>query len=152
MTSSATITELDYDGESTRTTVTIPSIDAGNIATVLTQVSALQSAIGGITLGNIATRQVVAETVFVSRAMPSDPAAQRESKWIVRSEDTVTHEIVIHQIGCADTSLLSGHNEFITVFPVGVLADFKTAWENVVLSKALNPVELISLQQTGRRL
>jgi len=152
MTSSATISILDYDGETTRTTVTIDAITAGNLVTQIGLVDDLQSAIGGITLGNIATKQVVAETVFVTRAPATSTNAQRENKWLVRSEDTVTHEIVTHTIGTADLSLLSAHSEFITAFPVGVLGNFKDAWEAVVLSKALNPVTLISLQNVGRNL
>lgn len=152
MTSNATISILDYDGENTRTTVTIDAITAGNLTTQLGLVSDLQSAIGGIILGNIATRQVVAEVVFVSRTPATDTGAQREQKWLVRSEDTVTHELLTNQIGTADDSLLSGHNEKITVFPVGVLGSFKDAWEAVVLSPRLNPVTLISLELVGRRL
>lgn len=152
MASTATISILDYDGETTRTTVQIDGITAGNLVTQLGLVSDLQSAIGGITLGNIATRQVVAEVVFVTRAPATDTGAQREQKWLVRSEDTVTHQIVTNQIGTADDSLLTGHNEKITSFPSGVLGTFKTAWEAVVLSPALNPVTLISLELVGRRL
>lgn len=151
-TSSGSVSFLDYSNERSATKFRIDQVTAGNYTAQATAVSNLQTAMGGITLGNIASRILTAEETFISRTPATDKAAQRESKWLVRSEDTVTHEIVRHEIPTADQSLLSGNSDLITVFPTGVLADFKTAWEAVVVSKAGNAVTLISLEFVGKRL
>lgn len=151
-TSSGSVSMLDYSNEKSNVKFRIDQVTAGNYTAQATAVSDLQVAIGGITLGTIASRILTAEETFISRTPPSDKAAQRESKWLVRSEDAVTHEILRHEIPTADASLLSSNSDLITVFPTGVLANFKTAWEAVVVSKAGNAVTLLSLEFVGKRL
>jgi len=148
----ASVSMLDYSNERSTVKVRIDQVTAGNYTAQAAAVSALATAIGGITLGNIASRILTAEETFVTRTPPTDPAAQRETKWLVRSEDTVTHEIVRHEIPTANTALLTAGSDFVNVFPTGVLADFKTAWEAAVVSKMGNPVTLISLELVGKRL
>lgn len=151
-TSSGSVSFLDYSNERSTVKFRIDQVIAGNYTAQATAVSNLQTALGGITLGNIASRILTAEETFISRTPPTNSFAQRESKWLVRSEDTVTHEIIRHEIPTADQNLLTSQSDLITVFPTGVLANFKTAWEAVVVSKAGNPVTLVSLEFVGKRL
>lgn len=150
--SSYNLTVRDYDKELARTRVAVTPLTSGNFTAWNTALDNLQTGIIGIIIGEAAAEVRTAAQNTLSAALPTDPFAQRETKWIVRSEDTVTHEVFRNEIPTADLSLLSGNDEFITAFPVGPLATFKTAWEAAVVSPDGNPVTLISLQAAGKRL
>lgn len=143
---------IDYDNEVSRISARITDIDAANYVAVTTAVADLIAAMGAIGLGVFKASAVRTREVAYSSTPPSDQTAQRETKWLIRSEDDVTHEIVRHEFPCADLSLLSGNNDTITDFTPSGLAAFKTAWEAVVKSKVGNAVSLISLQHVGKRL
>jgi hypothetical protein len=150
--SSYGLTIRDYDKELTRTQVDVIELTSGNFAAWNTALDNLQAGILGIVIGEGASDRRTAETRFLGNSLPTDKFAQRETKWIVRYEDDVTHQLYRNEIGTADLALLSGNDEFITVFPVGALATFKTAWEAAVLSPNGNSVTVISLQAAGKRL
>jgi len=150
--SSYSLSVRDYDKELARTRVAVVPLSATNFTAWNTLLDNLQTGISGIIIGEPASEVRTAAQNTLSAALPTDPFAQRETKWIVRSEDNTTHEIFRNEIPCSDLSLLSGNDEFITSFPVGPLATFKTAWEAAVLSPDGNDVTLISLQAAGKRL
>ena len=151
-TSEYSLTVRDYDSELARTRVHVTQLASGNFTAWNSALDALQTGISGIILGVAASEVRTAASSRLDASLPSDKFAQRETKWIVRSEDSVTHEIIRNEIPTADLGLLSGNSEFITTFPVGPLADFKTAWEAAVVSPDGNPVSLVSLQAAGKRL
>lgn len=152
MTSSYSVSILDYSNEKSSTRVAVEDIDGTNFAATVTAVQALRNAIGGITLGTVSSDDLTALSTFISRTPPTDKAAQRESKWLVRYEDDVTHKIYRNEIPTADQALLSGNSDLITSFPVGVLGTFKSAFEAIVRSPANNSVTVLSLQFVGKRL
>lgn len=143
---------IDYDNETSHIKARITDIDAANYAAVTGAVATLIAAMGAIGLGVHKASHVLTREVAYGSTPPTDQNAQRETKWLIRSEDAVTHEIVRHEFPCADLSLLSGNNDTITDFTPSGLAAFKTAWEAVVKSKAGNAVTLVSLQHVGKRL
>ncbi len=143
---------LDYDNELSRIRCRIPDIDAANYAATTALVAALIAAMGAIGLGVFAKSHILTREVTYGSTPPSDQTAQRETKWLIRSEDTVTHEIVRHEFPCADLSFLTGNQDTVTDFTAGAMLAFKNAWNAVVESKAGNPVTLISLQHVGKRL
>jgi hypothetical protein len=145
---------LDNSNEDPASSVRFTVIDlaTGNFTAWNAALDALQTAINGITLGTLATERRVADDKFLSRVRPSSKEAQREKKWLVRYEDTVTHKIYRNEIPTADLSLLTSGSDTIASFPVGPLADFKTAFEAAVLSPAKNTVTLLTLEYVGKRL
>jgi hypothetical protein len=150
--SSYSLSVRDYDKELARTRVAVVPLDATNYTAWNTLLDNLQTGIAGIIIGEPASEVRTASQNTLSAALPTDQFAQRETKWIVRSEDNTTHEIFRNEIPCANLSLLSGNDEFITVFPAGPLQDFQTFWEAAVMSPDGNDVTLISLQAAGKRL
>ncbi len=143
---------LDYDNELSRIRCRIPDLDAASYAATTGLVATLIAAMGAIGLGVFAKSHILTREVTYGSTPPSDQTAQRETKWLIRSQDTVTNEIVRHEFPCADLTLLTGNSDTITDFTPSGLAAFKAAWEDVVESKAGNPVTLISLQHVGKRL
>lgn len=151
-TSEYSLTLRDYDGELSRTRVNTALITAGNIVAQQAAMTALQTAIGGITLGVPASENRVLSAPSLSSAFAASPVAQRESKWLVRSEDNVTHKIFRNEIPTADLTLLTNNSEYVTDFTPAALAAFKTAWEALVVSEDGNACTLRSLQAVGKRL
>jgi len=142
----------DYDKEVSRVRMSVIQLASGNFTAWTAALDALQTGIAGISIGVAASEVRTASAANLDQSIPTDPFAQRETKWIVRYEDTVTHEIYRNEIPCADLALLSGNSEFITAFPVGALQTFKDAWEAGVLSPDGNAVTVVSLQAVGKRL
>jgi len=142
----------DYDKEISTFRVNSALLTAGNIVAQTSAASALLTALAGITIGIIAKNTLTAYDTTLSNVIPTNPIAQRESKWLVRSEDNVTHKIFRNEIPTADLTLLTGNQEYITDFTPTALADFKTAWEAFVLSEDGNACTLRSLQAVGKRL
>ncbi|SRR6266567_2205148 len=146
------LTIRDYDKELSTFRVNSALLTAANIVAQEGFATALKSAVQGITLGIVQKDTLTAKETVYSNLPPSDPVAQRESKWLVRSEDNSTHVISRNEIPTADLTNLTGNQEYITDFSAGVLAAFKSAWEAFVVSEDGNPVTLISLQAVGKRL
>jgi len=142
----------DYDGEPSSFRVNSALLTSGNIVAQTAAASALLTALAGITIGIIAKNQLIAYNTTLSSVLPTNPIAQRESKWLVLSQDNVTHKLFRNEIPTADLTLLTNHSEFITDFTPAALAAFKTAWEAFVLSEDGNACTLISLQAVGKRL
>src|SRR5258708_4883622 len=87
----------DYDKELSTFRVNSTLLTAANIVAQEGFATALKSAVQGIT--RIVQKDTITakETVY-SNLLPSNPVAQRESKWLVRSEDNVTHLISRNEI------------------------------------------------------
>src|SRR5574340_867609 len=125
---------LDNSGELSTARLRVIDLTGANFTAWNTALDNLALGIVGITLGTIATERRIANDMFLSRTRPVSKAAQRESKFLVRYEDTVTHKVYRNEIPCADTSLLPDGSDTIVSFPLGALATFKTNFEAAVLS------------------
>lgn len=153
-TSMYSLSILDNSVEDPPSSVRMRVIDlaSGNFTAWNTALDNLQTAINGITLGTLATERRIADDKFLSRVRPASVEAQREKKWLVRYEDTISHKIYRNEIPTADLSLLTTGSDTISSFPVGPLATFKTAFEAAVISPTGSPVTLLSLEYVGKRL
>jgi len=100
----------DYDGEIS--TATFPSSDLtlANIDGEYADAITLQTALDGITLGLIRSREHVAKTSPQAVGKASSELAQREAKALVRYYDDVTFKRASMEIPAIDLTLqLAGH-------------------------------------------
>jgi hypothetical protein len=152
MSSQYELSVLDYSNEKSRVRVAVETLTAGNFTAANVLMDNLQTGIAGIILGTLNRERRVSADTLLGSTPPTVKDAQRETKWLVRQEDTVTHKISRNELPTADVELLSSNSDFITAFPTGPLATFKAAWEAAVLSPEGNPVTVISLELVGKRL
>jgi len=131
--------------------VWISTLTAGNIVAQLGLVSALNTAVLGITLGSQAATNVLAVSTQ-SAVVNTNPLAQRENKWLVRYHDSASTKFTV-EIPTADLSLLDTGTEFLNLADGGPIADFVTAFEAVVKSPddPTLSVTVDSIQFVGRR-
>ena len=155
--SSFTVSQTDYDGEVTSTSVLTTQLTTANAAVELPKLATLKTAIDGISLGTVNKTVTVWETLPISApgVRPSDQNAQRETKWLIRYYDTTTFREFSAEVGCADLSLLSENKNAINLLDgqapaSGPFADFKTAFEACVSSPDGNAVKLIEAMHVGR--
>ncbi len=113
---------------------------------------ALDAALNSIILGS-AVRGVrtVDEVIDGGSAVPPvDVDANRGSKWLFRSQDSVTSEIFTNELGTADLSILpSSTTDFIDL-SAGTGLALKNAWDAVYETKNGNTGVLLSVQQVTR--
>jgi len=147
----AVLTMADYSGEKTTTTVTSAALTAGNIADQTTDFTALRSAIQALTLGTPQSHSIN-QITQVSNALPTNPNAQREMKWLVTySSGTKNFQI---EIGTADL----GNDHLIPNSDMADLTNedwqaFITAFEAFAVSPddGTSAVTVVSAQFVGRR-
>lgn len=116
-------------------------------------ITAIVSAVDGVTLGNRQDAVFVEETTKdAGTAGPSsNPLAQREIKWLVRAVDDVNGKNVQIEIPTADLSLLTGGNDFLDLGGTEAAA-LVTALEANVLSVDGNAISVSSIQFVGRNI
>lgn len=149
--SEVTFSMLDYGGEPSNSRFRITEITAASIVAVMLDVADLGTGIDGISLNTLAAQKVVADNLFLSRAKPASVDAQREKKWLIRYEDTVTHKIFRNEVPGADLSLLAANSDMADL-SLGAWTSFIAAFEAVVLSPEGNVVNFLDAQYVGKRL
>lgn len=149
MTSKVTYSGKDYGGESTRTGMFLPDVTGANFAAVDASVTAMQTAIEGVSLIDFDGIQWLARAQLIGGNAPL-PAAQRELKWLVRYTDP-TNAIGngSFEIGGADTALLAVGTDFMNLAAGAGLA-LKTAIEANLVSRLGNSIVMDSAQLVGR--
>lgn len=137
--------------ETTTSRVAITTLTAGNVAAQVTLQTDYDTALAGLTLGQV--HETVLEFAR-TQGVPgpsSNPLAQRENKWLARYHDAVTYQKMTVSYGTADLSLLTNNSEFLdlTTTPGST---FKTAFEAFVKSNydPSHAVVLDSMQFVGR--
>lgn len=145
-----TRTMVDYDNEATVFSITTALLNAGNIADEIAANSVLGAAITGITRGTL--RRIQYGNVVESAALPADPLAQRENKWLIRYADTVTGKVYRAELGTADLMHLDPNNRgYAQIGDGGPVDDFVAAFEAYALAPdTLNPVEILDMKFVGR--
>lgn len=136
---------IDYGGEKSTAAFYVDSaITDGSI-------TALVSAVDGVTLGNRQTAVFVQEVdKDAGTAGPAaSPLAQREVKWLVRATDSVNGKSVQMEIPTADLSLLSGGSDFLDLGGTEAAA-LVAAIEASVESIDGNAITVSSIQFVGR--
>lgn len=142
----------DYDEEVSSVQFTTVPITAANFDAQVTAMNNLSTAILGVqTEASLQSKMLTAVDDFISRAKATEKATQREHRWILTLEDTVTHRLTTHQIPQADVSLISTDSDVLDL-STGPGATLKTAVEAMARFPGTNnPVLLLSVTYTGSR-
>lgn len=77
----------DHSGEPSSVSMNIGAVTAVSLPGLLTEVGDLRTTIGGITLGTVASEQLIAFNTRLSNVSAADVNAARERKWLVVYED-----------------------------------------------------------------
>lgn len=121
----------------------MPVADGISIANAQALIGAVNAAsIGAFGRQDIVTRELVAAGTAVR---PTDPAAQKENRFKVTYQDTVTLKYYSFTIPCADLTLLPSGSEFLDL-TAGVGLGIVTNYETYGESELGNPVTVISIQ------
>lgn len=153
--STVSLSFKDYSLEPSNSKVTITQLTAGNVVATLALVDALISAIEAITLGQMTKSRVVFRDQVEDATTPTDPTAQRESKWLVHYHDTTTGKKYRIELPCADltgTNLNTNSDE--ANLADTQIAAFVTAFEAVASDPdtGLNTVAVDKIEFVGKRL
>jgi len=158
MTDNASFTYIDYDGETSTTSINIVDVTAANFDAVNTAMQDFNAAVQALTLGDLLARNTSVKTPTLNDA-PNDPLAQRETKWLVQYRATQSGAVDLGRVynvelPCADLSLLSSGTDILwkapATPPVGPIADFITEFEANVLSPAGSTVTVRAIRHVGR--
>lgn len=96
-----TFSRKDQSRETTRTSFHLINVTDLNFSTVVTAAAALESALDGISLADTEFRSITIQ----ERTLNPTQAGNKELKWLVRVQDTVTGEMYSYEVGCADESM-----------------------------------------------
>lgn len=147
-----TFTLLDFSEEKASTQIGIPGYNVLTNAGVITDVGALRAAIDGITLGSIVQENLTWFATKYAAAAPTDQEAQREKKWLVRVQDTVTlaeYRVEIPTADLTGVQLIPGTDNADLGQPP--MDAFVSAFEAVYRSPDGNPATVLQVSYVGRR-
>lgn len=146
-----TVSLLDYSDEKIQTSFYIPEITDTNYTASMTAVGALQTAFDDLTIGAVNQTEVASKRVTEDpKILPANSYAQRELRWQVVYQDTVTLSKHTFMIGCADTTDNLVVNTDKADLSSTDWAAFKTAFEALATSPAGNAVVLLDASLIGR--
>lgn len=144
----ASVTFSTVDRMSLSTSMKIGADDAVLDA----DVTALKAALDAVLLGSPVRAVVTVPNVVEAGTAvpPNDVNSERERKWLLRIQSSVTSVIYTHEIGTADRSTLPSASSDFLDLSAGVGLALKTAIEDVWESPAGDPGVLLSVQAVGR--
>lgn len=145
------ITLMDHDEEKSSFRFNFGPITVGTLVGFLSQFGALRTAVEGITLGVVTQEQWVGDTTKFNAAPPADKVARRETKWLVRYQDTVNFSVYTAEIPTADPSLTEDNSEEVDI-TAGAPAAFVSAFEAIARSPEGNGVNVLGMRYVGRNL
>lgn len=155
--SSYSLSQNDYDGETTTTTIIIPDMTVINTPVLLPAIGNFKDSIDAISMGVLTASNLTYErTLFAPPgSKATDKNAQRERKWLIKYYDAVTFRPFQIEVGCADASLLPATgtdtvNLRTGVVPAGVWTTFKTNFEALVDTPDGNDGILLEAILVGR--
>lgn len=90
-----------------RVEVWTAELNAGNFTAQETLRAAFEAACDAISLGNSGTETKIASIIPVVKNPSTNPAAQRENKWLITMEETGTGNPFTFTVPCYDSNLLS---------------------------------------------
>jgi len=146
-----TFWEFGSNAKASNTTVHTDDLNAGNIAAQLALADAFEAAIIGASLGTPGTREISAVVEEVAKTPSTEPAAQRENKWLISFTDNVTGLGGSYTIPCYDPSLLGGDGETMDTTEAAYIA-LVAASDAYVRSNTGNNTTVTSVRFTARNL
>lgn len=146
----------DYSDETSTMKFFNDAITAVSLPGYLTDFGNLRTAVQGVIAGNIAVETWVGDQTLLTQAAPASPVAQRELKWLVTYEGSISGKLYQLTIPTADISnaalLLPNSDEADLTAQAWV--DFITAFQ-AIGSTPDNPAENVtvrSIRLVGRNL
>jgi len=141
----------DHSDETSTVGFSGVALSAANFTAQVALQDALIAATDAITLGNLAQYQRVADVVEGSNAIPSNPFAQREMKWLVSYEDNVTFQRYTKEIPTPDLALLTPNTDLMDI-AAGAGQAWVAAFDAYQFSPNGNSVTVLSVRLVGRNL
>lgn len=156
-------TLTDYNGETSTTNIRVGAVTAVSLPGLLTDISAMVTAIDALVLGVRKSDSLRAFKTPGSNALASDPNAQVERKWLVTYDDITQFfdppvnsipnagfgNVFQIEIGTADASLLDDNSEYLDLSAGEGLA-FVTAFQNMARTPYGGEPRVLSIQLVGR--
>lgn len=146
-------TYIDESKELSTIDFAIREMTAASMATLLPELATLGSAIDALTGGTLRKSQAMQDSSAFSGAAPTDPSAQRERKWRVDFQDTVTGRYgkVEIPIALVDiTTKIAGTDQ--ADLTDTKWTDFIAAFETTARSVEGNTVNVVGATLVGRNL
>lgn len=133
--------------------VAITTLTAANLVAKTALISALETAVTGLVIGNLTKDETVVNRITFTPGPASSPLAQRENKWLVRYHDASNSKKFRVSIPTADLTLLLPHSEFIDITTAATPGKvFVDAFEAIVVSPDddSHTTQVDSIQFVGR--
>lgn len=146
-------TYIDFSGEKSTVDFPIRPMTAATIAAVLTELATLGTAIAGLSSGVLVKSIATQDNTNLGGALPTDPNAQRERKWLVRFQDLTTlryGQVEIPVAEVSSTLLLPGTDQ--ADLSAAEWVAFIGAFETTARSIDGNAVNVLTAKLVGRNL
>lgn len=142
----------DFSGEPSSFSFHMGAVTALTIADILAQIGDLRDALADITLGTLYKDEWYGDRTRYSVLNPTDVNAQRERKFLVTYEDSVTFSIYTSEIPTADfTGRMVDDTDQVDLVDTEIAA-FITAFETLCVSPDGNAVTVVAITGVGRNL
>lgn len=143
----------DYSNEKSSFAVTSITVNAGNLAAQQTEAAALAAAIDALTIGEL-TKQTMNLVILDTPAIPTDPYAQRELKWLVTYVGDASGKSFNVEIAAPDLTGNTVVNSDVANLASTDWAAFVTAFEAYVRSpdNGTETVTVIKAENVGRNI
>jgi len=143
----------DYSNEKSNFSVNSTVLTAGNFAAQQTLAAALAAAVDDLTIGEL-TKQIAIVPVVDSPAIPTDPYAQRELKWLVRYQGDSSGKLFSIEIAAPDITSNVVPNTDVADITSTDWAAFVTAFEAYAKSPddVAETVTVIDARVVGRNI
>jgi hypothetical protein len=139
----------DYDFEKSVCEFRCATLDESNVAAQTALADTLQTAVAGITLGNIRQDELFASVTPYSNVGSDQPDAQREMRWLVVAEDETTFKKHRISLPTAELDFLAVNSKHVDETEAAWIA-FKAAFEALVVAPDTgNSLTILSCTQTG---
>lgn len=146
------ISVRDYDSEIGTMRLSVPELTAANFTAQETLRNAFLSALDAMLWG-VRAKVAFGNAVTVSASLPTNNAAERESKAVVHFHDATTLRKYKIEIPAPDQSLKDpGDHKHYYIGDGGTVDAFVDAFEAYVRSPAGNPVVVDEITHAGRNI
>jgi len=147
-------TFADFGGEKSTLTVRIATQTAANIAATTALLATLATATDAITNGLVVKEQLIASSTGSGSGKSTNEQAQREHKWLVTYQDSVSLELFHLEVPTALLSVATMANSVKDTVSLGetVWSDWVDAFEAVARSKNGATVTVFEITYVGRNI
>jgi uncharacterized membrane protein YraQ (UPF0718 family) len=148
-TNRANISILDYYKKRGSTSINVAAVTAANFTAQATALGAFVAAVTAVQIGTVVESFVDAMLTTHTPTPPTNQAASRATKWLVRAVDQINGRAVTFSIPAADQTLLAGNSPFLNLATTPG-STLKTDTEAYVFSVDGNAITVISVEYVPR--